>query len=63
MLCTANATEQRVFVMRHGERLDQTNPAKWNKIKGDRGYDPPLTERGIKECNDIASKRLKDKVR
>ncbi|XP_064399217.1 uncharacterized protein LOC135345705 isoform X1 [Halichondria panicea] len=42
--------EQRVFVIRHGERIDHVDYS-WVG-KSDRPYDPPLTEQGVREAKD-----------
>ena len=52
--------------MRHGERLDHERRAVWNKELAAgtyRSYDPPLTDNGVKECFEIATRRLRGKVR
>lgn len=57
------SSKQVVIVMRHGERLDHKERAKWNQIRGDTPlYDPPLTDFGVTECREIASETLVDKV-
>ncbi len=51
--------EQRVFVIRHGERIDHVDYS-WVG-KSDRPYDPPLTEQGVREAKD-AGCMLKERV-
>lgn len=46
--------------MRHGERLDSTDMS-W-RLKTDRPYDTPITERGKTEARHISLKRYSDKV-
>lgn len=46
--------------MRHGERLDSTDMS-W-RLKTDRPYDTPITERGKTEAHHISLKRYSDKV-
>lgn len=53
-------SEQRVFVMRHGERLDTREP-RWKKTAA-RPYDTPLSPRGHTETHRLAKQRLSDKV-
>ena len=50
---------QRVFIIRHGERLDNVDYdwVRW----AERPYDPPLTDDGVKEASE-AGERFKDKV-
>ena len=50
---------QRVFIIRHGERLDNVDYdwVRW----AERPYDPPLTDDGAKEASE-AGERFKDKV-
>ena len=50
---------QRVFIIRHGERLDNVDYG-W-VMKSDRPYDPPLTDDGTKDALE-AGLRFKDKV-
>ena len=50
---------QRVFIIRHGERLDNVDYG-WVE-KAERPYDPPLTDDGVKEALE-AGQRFKDKV-
>ena len=54
------AAVQRIFVIRHGERLDNID-YEWVR-RAERPYDPPLTEDGIREAIE-AGKVFKDKVR
>ena len=51
---------QRLFVMRHGERLD-TKDREWKKAAS-RPYDTPLTKHGEKEALRVASQRFAGKV-
>ena len=50
---------QRIFIIRHGERLDNVD-YEW-VMKAERPYDPPLTEDGTREAL-VAGERFKDKV-
>ncbi len=52
---------QRLFVMRHGERLDTQN-RQWKKTAA-RPYDTPITPRGQREALRLASERFVGKVR
>ena len=51
---------QRIFIIRHGERLDNVD-YEW-VMKAERPYDPPLTEDGTREAL-VAGGRFKDKVK
>ena len=51
---------QRLFVMRHGERLD-TRDREWKK-KAPRPYDTPLTKHGKEEALRVASQKFAGKV-
>eukprot|EP01060_Flectonema_neradi_P005190 TRINITY_DN13440_c0_g1_i1.p1 TRINITY_DN13440_c0_g1~~TRINITY_DN13440_c0_g1_i1.p1 ORF type:complete len:252 (+),score=35.92 TRINITY_DN13440_c0_g1_i1:43-798(+) len=51
--------EQRVFLMRHGERLDEADKRAWAAIATqDTYHDPPLTEKGKHQAA-VAGKALK----
>ena len=50
---------QRIFIIRHGERLDNVD-YEW-ELTAERPYDPPLTDDGTKQAFD-AGLRFKDKV-
>ena len=54
------AEVQRIFIIRHGERLDNVDYG-W-VMKAERPYDPPLTEDGTREAL-VAGERFKDKVK
>ena len=55
----AEKTGQRVFIVRHGERLDNVDYG-WVR-RAERPYDPPLTDDGMKEATE-AGERFKEKV-
>ena len=57
---TGKMSEQRVFIMRHGERLDTRDPS-W-KRSAPRPYDTPLTRHGHSETLRLVKQRLTDKV-
>ena len=50
---------QRVFIIRHGERLDNVD-YDW-VMTAERPYDPPLTDEGTREALE-AGHRFKEKV-
>lgn len=52
--------QQRVFIMRHGDRLDGLD-RKW-KLTADRPYDTPLTSHGLSEARELTKRRLSQKV-
>ena len=52
--------KQRLFIIRHGERLDNVDYSWTNTAK--RPYDPPLTAHGTEEAATAARGRLKGKV-
>ena len=54
------ATEQRIIVMRHGEREDTQNP-KW-KQSAVRPYDTPITNKGKVIAHKISQQRFSGKV-
>ena len=51
---------QSIFIIRHGERLDNVD-YEW-VMKAERPYDPPLTEDGSREAL-VAGERFKHKVK
>lgn len=51
---------QRVYVMRHGERLDSIN-REWTR-KAARPYDTPLSSHGELEAMKVIKQRLANKV-
>ena len=57
----AGVVEQRIFVMRHGERQDTRDPS-WKKT-AERPYDTPITSRGKLEAFRLSERRFKGKVR
>ena len=52
---------QRLFIIRHGERLDCVDFS-WER-KAERPYDPPLTSQGVEDASSAARERLVGKVR
>ena len=58
--CSRDPRVQRLFVMRHGERLDSMNPS-WRRT-ADRPYDTPITEKGKLEAYRVAQDRFLNKV-
>ena len=52
--------EQRMFIIRHGERLDNVDHTwEWT---AERPYDPPLTEDGEEEASSAGQERFRGKV-
>ena len=51
---------QRIYVMRHGARLDSVD-LQWERTT-DRPYDTPITGRGKLEASQAARQRFADKV-
>ena len=56
---SAQAFQQRIIVIRHGERLDNVDYT-WTDTAA-RPYDPPLTEKGVEEARETG-KRFMGKV-
>lgn len=52
--------EQRVFIMRHGDRQDSVNRDWWRTAK--RPYDTPLSNRGHEEAPKLIRQRIVNKV-
>lgn len=51
----AKSRVQKLFVMRHGERLDDADPS-WVGIPGVRTWDPPLTARGTEQAMEVGQR-------
>ena len=51
----AKSHVQKLFVMRHGERLDDADPS-WVGIPGVRTWDPPLTARGMEQAMEVGQR-------
>ena len=54
-------TRQCLYVIRHGERLDNVD-YDWKRT-AERPYDPPLTDTGVEEAATAARERFHDKVK
>ena len=53
-------SKQRLFIIRHGERLDNVDYS-WEST-AERPYDPPLTAQGVEEAVAAAREQFKGKV-
>lgn len=60
MAINIDSEQQRVFIMRHGERLDSQD-RNWKRTAA-RPYDTPLTARGHGEAHRLVKLRLSRKV-
>ena len=59
--CVEMEVSQRVYVMRHGERLDSID-RQWTK-RAARPYDTPLSRHGEHEAMRLVKQRLTNKVK
>lgn len=53
-------TQRRLYLVRHGERLDAVDK-NWHRT-GDNRYDPPLSERGFQQAEQLAQRLLEEPI-
>jgi len=50
-----------VVLLRHAERVDETSERdEWARNCGDRYWDPPITQRGLRQSRDAGEELLTD---